>query len=292
MTIDTRAHAIGRRESGDGHAPHVKLRWAAPRLAYKTGWGWTHWAITTALALAVVIGAVMDAQVMQPALAHILRGNGSHVAFICYVIGIFAALMMARAGWLLRGAVGDPRLRPREGAMAAALSTLWAAMGILIAVARWKAVSIAAVSSTAVYDGGATSATAAQGQAAHLAAVVFLGIYLATGLLAFVDFFAARNDVFQQKLNAHQRLSSARELLFEDEALLHRLALNLSNAVHTFAAIPGEAQLAKASQQALVKRLKQEAVLRLGTANQSQAVMGVASTRHPLNPAAAADQIG
>ena len=261
------------------------LHWTATRLAHKTGWGPWHWIVMTALGAVVVIGAVMDAQVMQPALAHILRGNGSHVAFICYVIGLFAALMMARAGWLLRGAVGDPRLRVREGSLAAALIAIWGAMGALIAVARWKAAGLAAASGSAAYD-GATQANAAQHQSAHLAAVVFLGIYLATGTLALVDFYTSRNDVFQQKLNAYGRLSTARATLHAEEALLHRLAMNLTNATHTFTAIIGEAELAKASQQALIDRLKQEAILRFGAATQSAAVIGVASTRHPLNPAA------
>lgn len=261
------------------------LHWTATRLAYKTGWGPWHWIVMTALATVVVVGAVMDAQVMQPALAHILRGNGSHVAFICYVIGLFAALMMARAGWLLRGAVGDPRLRVREGSLAAALIAIWGAMGALIAVARWKAAGLAAASGSAAYD-GAAQANAAQQQSAHLAAVVFLGIYLATGTLALVDFYTSRNDVFQQKLNAYGRLSTARATLHAEEALLHRLAMNLTNATHTFTAIIGEAELAKASQQALIDRLKQEAILRFGAATQSAAVIGVASTRHPLNPAA------
>jgi hypothetical protein len=238
------------------------------------------------LAFAVAVGAVMDAQVMQPALAHVLRGSGAHVAFICYVIGILAALMMARAGWLLRGATGDPRLRLREGGTAAALIAVWAVVGILIAAARWQAQSIAAAAGAMSYDGGAATATGGQAHSAHLAALVFFGIYLATGVLALVDFYTARNDVFQQKLNAHARLSAARCALYDDEALLHRLAMNLTNATHTFAAIPGEAEIAKASQEALVRRLKQEAVLRLGIANQSSAVMGVASTLHPLNPAA------
>jgi hypothetical protein len=286
MTTITPPRDTSSRSSEDDAAPPVKLRWAAPRLAYKTSWGWPHWALTITIAIAVVVGAVMDAQVMQPALAHILRGNGSHVAFICYVIGLFAALMMARAGWLLRGAVGDPRLRMREGATSAVLIAVWAAVGVMIAVARWQVQSIAAASTSVSYDGGAAAGTTAQGQSAHLAAVVFFGVYVATGVLALVDFYTARNDIFQQKLNAYARLRAARGALYEDEALLHRLAMNLTNATHTFAAIPTEAELAKASQEALVRRLKQEAVLRLGIANQSSAVMGVASTQHPLNPAA------
>jgi len=289
MTTDTRPRTTSTRPAdadGTTTARDVKLRWAAPRLAYKTSWGCPHWALTIGLGIAVVTGAVMDAQVMQPALAHVLRGSGSHIAFICYVIGIFAALMIARAGWLLRGAVGDPRLRMREGSTAAVLIAIWAVVGLLIAAARWQAHSIAAASSAAAYDGGAAAPTAAQGQSAHLAAVLFFGIYLATGVLALVDFYTARNDVFQQKLNAYARLSAARGGLYEDEALLNRLAMNLTNATHTFDAIPAEAELAKATQRALVQRLKQEAVLRLGIANRSSAVMGVASTLHPLNPAA------
>ena len=263
-----------------------RLCWAAPALAYKTKWGWPHWTITIAIGVAVLAGAVMDAQVMQPALAHILRGNATHVAFVCYVIGLFAALMMARSGWLLRGAVGDPRLRIRDGATATGLILVWSVVGVMIAAARWQASGIAAASANAGYDGGAATASAAQQQSAHLAAIVFSGIYIATGVLALVDFYTARSDIFQQKLNAHARLRTARGALYEDEALLHRLAMNLTNATHTFTAIPAEAELAKDSQDALVRRLKQEAVLRLGIGAQSAAMMGVASTAHPLNPAA------
>src|SRR6202163_2501152 len=90
MTTITPPRDTSSRSSEDDAAPPVKLRWTAPRLAYKTSWGWPHWALTIAIAIAVVVGAVMDAQVMQPALAHILRGNGSHVALICYVIRFFA----------------------------------------------------------------------------------------------------------------------------------------------------------------------------------------------------------
>lgn len=262
-----------------------RLRWVAPALAYKTKWGWPHWTMTIAIGVAVLAGAVMDAQVMQPALAHILRGNVTHVAFVCYVIGLFAALMMARSGWLLRGAVGDPRLRIRDGSTATALILVWSVVGVMIAAARWQASGISAASGNAGYDGGAATASAAQQQSAHLAAVVFAGIYIATGVLALVDFYTARNDIFQQKLNAHARLRTARGALYEDEALLHRLAMNLTNATHTFTAIPDEAELAKDSQDALVHRLQQEAVLRLGISAQSAAMMGVASTAHPLNPA-------
>lgn len=266
--------------------PQPRLRWAAPGLAYKTSWGGPHWTMIIAIGVVVLVGAVMDAHVMQPALAHILRGNGTHVAFVCYVIGLFAALMMARAGWLLRGAVGDPRLRIRDGATATVLIVVWAVVGVMIATARWEASGIAAASAEVGYDGGATANTASQEQSAHLAAMVFLGIYIATGLLALVDFYTARNDIFQQKLNAHARLRTARGALYEDEALLHRLAMNLTNATHTFMAIPAEAELAKDSQDALVRRLQQEAVLRLGIGAQSAPMMGVASTAHPLNPAA------
>jgi hypothetical protein len=271
----------------------VRLHWANDRLAYRNGWTWTNWLMTAAVTVVVATGAVMDAQVMQPSLAHILRGNGSLVGFVCYVIGVFAALMMARAGWLLRGAVSDSRLRSREGGLAALIVTVWAAVAALIAAARWQAVSVVAASSTAGYDGGSASPTDAQSGSAHLAAIVFLGIYVATGVLALVDFYTARNDAFQLKVNAHQRLATARPALHEEEALLHRLAMNLTNATHTFAAITGDAALAKANQQALVERLKQEAVLRLATGTGSAAVMGVASTRHPLNPAhRSADQTG
>ncbi|WP_431235946.1 hypothetical protein ACQ856_28750 (plasmid) [Mycolicibacterium psychrotolerans] len=233
----------------------------------------------------VVLGAVMDAHVMQPALAHVLRGNGSDVAFVCYVTGVFAALMMARAGWLLRGAVGDSRLRGREGGMAAAIVTVWVVMAALIAAARWHAVSAVAASSSTGYDGGASTTTSGQVESAHLAAIVFLGIYVATGVLALVDFYTARNDIFQVKVNAYKRLAKARPALHEEEALLHRLAINLAIATHAFEAITGESALVKANQRALVERLKQHAVLRLATATRSDAVLGVASTRHPLNPA-------
>jgi hypothetical protein len=263
----------------------VGLHWTNDRLAYRTSWSRAHWLMTAAVMCVVAVGAVMDAHVMQPALAHILRGNGSDVAFVCYVVGVFAALLMVRAGWLLRGAVGDSRLRTREGGAAALIVTVWVAMGALIATARWQAVSIVAAATTAGYDGGTAAPTDAQSASAHLAAVVFLGIYVGTGVLALVDFYAARNDAFQLKVNAHRELDVARPALYQEEALLHRLAMNLTNATHTFTAITGEAALAKANQRALVERLKQEAVLRLATGTGSAAVMGVASTRHPLNPA-------
>jgi hypothetical protein len=275
--------------STESHSPSTvsdqyTLRWTAPHLAQKLSWGPWHWIATTAVGIVICVGSVMDAQVMQPALAHILRGSGSHVAFICYVIGVLAALMMARAGWLLRGAVGDSRLLAREGSIATLLIAAWIAMGALIAVARWKAAGLAESTTTITYD-GATTANTTQQQSAHLAAVVFLGIYLITGVLALADFYTARNDIFQQKLNAHGRLTSARAALHEEEALLHRLAANLTNATASFTAIPGEAELAKANQHSLIDRLKQEAVLRYGAATESAAVLGVASTRHPLNPA-------
>jgi hypothetical protein len=97
--------------------------------------------------------------------------------------------------------------------------------------------------------------------------------------------YTARYDVFQQKLNADARLSAGRGALYGDETLLHRLAMNLTNATHPFAVCAAEADLGKSSQEALVRRLNQEGVLRLGIANQDSVVMGVASTLHPLNPA-------
>lgn len=269
--------------SAERNAPG--LRWTSTRLAYKTSWGAWHWVLMAGLGVVVLVGAVMDAQVMQPALAHILRGNADHVAFICYVIGLAAAVMMARAGWLARGAIGDPRLLVREGVVAAGLAAGWAGMGGMIAVARWQAVGLAVAAQDTGYD-GATPTAAPSTQSAHLAAVVFLGIYLVTGMLAAADFYTARNDVFQQKMNALARLTPARTALDEQEALLHRLAMNLSNATHAFASIVSEGELAKASQLALVNRLKQEAVLRFAYATQNPAVAGVSSTSNPLNPAA------
>ncbi|HUO36818.1 MAG TPA: hypothetical protein VMU34_02760 [Mycobacterium sp.] len=261
----------------------ARTGWAEPRLAYLATRSWAHWGVTVVLGLMVVVGGVMDAQVMQPALNSILRGHAGHVAFISYVVSLLTALMMARAGWLLRGATCDPALRRREGGIAGALVAGWALVGVLICVARWHATG-GAVSTG--YDGAAT-ASSAQDASAHLAAWVFLGIYAATGLLALVDFYCARNDLFDQKVTALKRLEPARAALIEDEALFHRLSINLTNATHAFAAIPAEGELAKQSQQALVERLKQLALIRFGIDTSSQAVMGVASAAHPLNPRSA-----
>ncbi|SEH53398.1 hypothetical protein SAMN04489835_1096 [Mycolicibacterium rutilum] len=262
--------------------------WTEPRLAYLTQRSAGHKILIVALGAAVVVGAVMDAQVMQPALNHILRGHADHVAFISYVIGILTALTMARAGWLLRGAVCDPGLRRREGFAAAVLIAVWAAVGLLITAARRHAAGLAGPAAVG-YDGGSAVTANPAVDTAQMAAYVFLGLYAVTGLLAMVDFYCARNDVFDQKLTAHRQLMPARAALIDDEALLHRLAMNLTNATHTFAAITGEGALAKVTQQALVDRLKQLALVRFGIATASTAVLGVASTDHPRNPRARHD---
>ncbi|WP_313535444.1 hypothetical protein [Arsenicicoccus bolidensis] len=247
-----------------------RLVWTEIRLAHLTRRPVGHWVVMALMMISALLGAVLDAHMMEPVFRRVLRLNVESARTFSYGVAIVMVALMASVGNGLRGYHGNPDDRSGPGAaLLFSLVAFWAVTGTAIAAMRY---SVTTAGSPWLSAGG------------------LLALYLAIGLFAAFDMYKARNDVFTQRVRAARELVPLRQRLVAQEAQMHLVQMNFDNSVRKLADITEGAELAKEEQRALIEQLKQLSIQNLGAANGSSAIMGVTSVQHPLNPAFTAVQ--
>jgi hypothetical protein len=176
----------------------------------------------------------------------------------------FASVVAAfQAGAQARNALAWRYGRNPHRALAIALMTGWAIMGLAIFWLRWRAADFAPPgvqfeAATADLGDAAREETREQ-----ILAVVLAGIYLLTGLLAFTDGFLHTNPAARALQGVNRQIAALSPLLDAKEGRVTRVQENLAIHEYELAAIDHDKQIALASRRALANELKEHARVRI-----------------------------
>lgn len=199
------------------------------------------------------------------------------------------AIGLATAAVALAYRVGTATTDLRAGdghakskAVAAALG--WAALGVMLFWLRWNAASLSGVSID--FDGAGDTEAALAQEREHLIAVVLAGIYIATGVVAWIDGQKLHNPLAKVFRIAHRKRRQLERHAAKHSGRVVRFRRHVEMARSQLEAIEGEREAALHELEKLGAELKDYARIRIAIALGDPASTGVVRTRADRTTAA------
>lgn len=268
-------------------APGEPNRWSAPDHADQTARD-HYLGIVAAFAVLGVI-TLADLFLIKGTFNRILRDDEALSWILGGSLTLAAVAGAFTAGSYARKAVADPHSSRPDRGIATALILGWVALGAGMFVLRWNAADFAP---TAIAYDGAMDSSMTEAAKEQLLAVVLAAVYLATGILAFVDGYKLTNPAAAALRAARARLERLLPRLQQQEALVARLRENLSVAEYEYTRLPQEHAIAIASREALAQELKAHARVQITLHLGDPAATGLVRPANPgkVEPAGLAEQ--
>lgn len=254
-------------------APGEPNRWSDPHRADQTTSAYRQNMVFAFVVLGVI--TLADLFLITGTFNRILRQDEA----LSWILG--ASLTLAAVSGAFTAGTYARKATDRSSRADRALATLlivgWAALGVGMFVLRWNAADFA----TAIAYDGAQDASAAETAKEQLLAIVLAAVYLATGILAFVDGHKLTNPAAAALREARGRAEKLLPRLQQQEARVARLRENLSVAEYEYTRLSVEHATAIASRKALAEELKAHARVQIALHLGDPAATGLV---HPATP--------
>lgn len=243
---------------GPPPAPGRGRGWTAPHLVFQTSAEHRRELLQDLLALAVITAA--DLVLIKSTLDHVLRLQEA-ASWVAAVGLTAAAVFLAfRHGAQCRITQAEGPT-PASTAQVTALTLGWVALGVGLFWLRWNAASF--TPAAAQYDGTTAGPTDRQDHTEKLLAVVLATIYLATGVLAWLDGYKLTNRAATALRRAHRALDRINPLVADKTARVTRLAEHQTIHEHDLDTIEAQRLIAHDARRALATELKEHARVQL-----------------------------
>lgn len=233
-----------------------RLGWAAPHLANQTPAEHRRALAADLLLLAVVTG--VDLILIKSTLDHVLRLPE------VWSWAAAAGLTMAAVVLAYRDAA-QTRIAQAAGptaastALIAALTLAWVAVGAGLFWLRWNAADFTPAAAQYDTSGGPAGTTAREDRTEQLMAVVLATIYVATGVLAWLDGHKLTNHAAAALRATTRRLERITPLVADKTARVARLAESRTIHQHDLDTISAQREIARTARQGLAGELKEHA---------------------------------
>lgn len=219
--------------------------------------GGHRWRLVGAFAVLAVI-TTADLVLIKGTFNRVLREAEALSWTLGAALTLAAVAASYSAGVLTRKVVAAPRTSRAQTLLAVALVGGWAALGAGMFILRWRAAEFAP--QQIVFEGASASVAAGlEDVKEKVLAIVLASVYLATGILAFVDGYKLTNPAAKAMRAARRAIRSLRPRLVAQEGLVARLVENLAIHRHDLTTIDTARDTALASRTALAAELKQHA---------------------------------
>ena len=254
--MDTTATPLHLATEPPEQSPSGNRGWADPHLASQTPSQRRREQASAFFLLALITAA--DLVLIKGTLDHVLRLAEQWSWLTAVGLTVTAVALAFSAGVQARIVQATGRT-PTRSMLIAALALAWLTVGVGLFWLRWNANSFTTAAAT--YDtGGAPVADSGNDDQSHqFLAVVLATVYIATGVLAWLDGHKLTNRAATALHRTRHRLDMINPLVADKTARATRLAENRTIHAHDLATIEIHRQNAHAARQALADELKDHA---------------------------------